>query len=254
MYRVNQLLRYAVLATTIAALWCTAEIRTALAAPTTPRRTRIRYKIALPPPTGNPTQTSGAGSRGQSGGCPAVDIPLTALVPTSIDSDFVWGRTLEARPTFWVYVPYALTPQLPAELRIKEQDAEGNSSNQTIVRITNAAPGVIGIRLPADKTLATNQLYYWSFVVLCDSNDASANQFVKAAIQRVAPKLATSLAPGQKAALYAESGLWYDAITQLGKMLHDRPQDTHTLEDWTTLLTDSGLHRIAPKAIVKTPQ
>ncbi|KAM3101305.1 DUF928 domain-containing protein [Phormidesmis sp. 146-12] len=253
MYRVNQILRYTVLAATIAALLLN-DIRVAFSAPAPrPKRTRIRYKIALPPPTGNPTQTSGAGSRGQTGKCPAVDIPLTALVPTSTESDFVWGRTLEARPTFWVYVPYRLTPQLPGELRLKEQDTEGNSRNQTIVRITNAAPGVMGIRLPANKTLATNQLYYWSFVVLCDSNDASANQFVKAAIQRIAPQLVNLSAPGRKAALYAEAGLWYDAITQLGKTLHDRPQDPRTLDDWTTLLTDSGLNRVALKAIVKTP-
>lgn len=253
MYRVNQIFRYLVLVATIAG-FLGHDIKSAFCAPAPPqKRTRIRYKIALPPPTGNPTQTSGAGSRGQSAGCPAVEIPLTALVPTSIDSDFVWGRTLEARPTFWVYVPYTLTPKLPGELRLKEQDPEGNSRNQTIVRITNADPGVMGIRLPSNKTLATNQLYYWSFVVLCDSSDASANQFVKAAIQRVAPKRVNLSAPGQKAALYAEAGLWYDAITQLGKTLHDRPQDTRTLEDWTTLLTDSGLNRIAPQAIVKTP-
>jgi Domain of Unknown Function (DUF928) len=253
MLRVKQILRYTVLTSTIAGLWFSAISAFSASPPPKPTKTRIRYKIALPPPTGNPTQTSGAGSRGQSGGCPAVETPLTALVPT--EGDFVWGRTLEARPTFWVYVPYALTPQLPGELRLKGQDAEGNTANQTIVRITQAAPGVVGIRLPAHKTLATNQLYYWSFVVLCDSNDASANQFVKAAIQRVAssPALVNPSAPSQKAALYAESGLWYDAITQLGKVLHDRPQDTRTLEDWTALLNDGGLNQISSKAIVKTP-
>ncbi len=211
----------------------------------------MRYQLPPPPPTGNPIATSGAGSRGQSGDCPAVPIPLTALVPTATERDLVWGRTVAARPTVWVYLPYALTAQRPGELRLRTQDAAGHSTNQTIVRLTQTDPGIVGIRFPANQPLAPNQLYYWSFVVLCDPQDASANQFVKAAIQRLPSQAMTQQAadPSQQAAFAAEAGLWYDAITPLGELRRDRPQDPTVTANWTDLLSAVGFARIAPQPI-----
>ncbi len=213
-----------------------------------PLNVRIRYQLKEPPPTGNPPQTSGAGSRGGIGSCPAVNTPLTALVPKmeTTNGEFVWGRTREARPTVWVYVPYTLSPKLPAELRLREQDANGQPINTTIARLTEASPGVIGLRFPPGKTLKTNQIYYWSFVVLCDPNDSSANQFVKAAIQRISPTptLANQLQtakPFERATLYAQAGLWYDALTQLAGLRQANPQEAMLLQDWNALLTHIGL-------------
>ncbi len=224
-------------------------------APKATQHRRIRYKLPPPPPTGNPVATSGAGSRGSMGTCPAVPIPLTALVPTAAAGDLVWGRTVEARPTVWIYLPYALTAQRPGELRLKTQDANGHSTNRTIARFTQTDPGIVGIRLPPNQLLVPNQLYYWSFVVRCDPADASVNQFVKAAIQRLPSqsmpqaRLQPASDPSQPAAFAAEAGLWYDAITQLGELRRDRPQDPTVTAHWTDLLSAVGFARIAPQPI-----
>jgi len=226
-----------------------------------PRRDRVHYELKEPPPTGNPPQTSGAGNRGSVGNCPSVEKPLTALVPQSNTSNgnFVWGRTLESRPTVWVYVPYALTSNRPGELRLKQKDAKGNGVNTPIARIIGTSPGVIGIRVSPHNPLEKNQTYYWSFVVLCDPNDPSANQFVKAGIQRVesSPSLTQQLKQaqtGERVAIYARSGLWYDALTQLASLRRSNPTNRTLSQDWNSLLGDAGLNGIASAAIVQAPQ
>ncbi len=225
-----------------------------------PRNIRIRYHLKEPPPTGNPPQTSGAGSRGEIGICPTVSTPLTALVPRveTPNGEFVWGRTTEARPTVWVYVPYTLSPKLVGEFRLRAQNASGKPVNVTIARVTQTSPGVIGLRLPPENALKTNQIYYWSFVVLCDPKDASANQFVKAAIQRIAP--APSLnnqlqiaKPSERAVIYANSGFWYDALTQLAGLRQANPTKALFLQDWNALLADIGLVNNDLQTIVQIP-
>ncbi|MGA7936594.1 MAG: DUF928 domain-containing protein [Kovacikia sp.] len=223
-----------------------------------PGNHRIRYQLKEPPPTGNPPQTSGAGNRGGIGSCPIVNTPLTALVPKleTSNGELIWGRTTEARPTVWIYVPYALSPKLPGELRLREQDVNGKPGNTTIARVTQTSPGVIGLRLPSGKALKVNQTYYWSFVVLCDLKDSSANQFVKAAIQRVAtaPSLAKQLQtaqPLERAALYARAGLWYDALTQVAGLRQSHPREATFVQDWQALLADGGLDSSAMQEIVR---
>jgi Domain of Unknown Function (DUF928) len=249
--------RYTTVLAIIGGLWGSAvgAARLVSTTPKTTQRSRMRYKLPPPPPTGNPVVTSGAGSRSPSGDCPAVAIPLTALVPTAAEHNLVWGRTVETRPTVWIYLPYALTPHRPGELRLRTQDRAGHSTNQTIVHLTQADPGIVGIRFPPSQSLAPNQLYYWSFVVRCDRQDASANQFVKAAIQRI-PRPAGSppaTDPNQTAAFAAAAGLWYDAITQLGELRRDRPQDPTVTANWTALLSDVGLARLAAQPIRPVP-
>lgn len=218
---------------------------------------RLRYELQAPPPTGNPVQTSGAGNRGGLGNCPMVEVPLTALVPTTKlpNQTLVWGRTMAAQPTLWVYVPYALTPERPAELRLKAAD---QTAYRSLGQITHAPAGIIGVQLPPEEALQPNELYYWSFVVRCDRNDASANQFVKAAVQHIAPAPALTAQlqhanSADKAAILARAGLWYDALTQVARLRSEQPHDAAVKADWQVLLADGGLPNLAAIPIVSLP-
>ncbi|NEO47950.1 MAG: DUF928 domain-containing protein, partial [Moorea sp. SIO4A3] len=87
------------------------------------------------PERGVPGKRKAAASRGQ---CPKVKEPLTALVPAtpSMASDgqipltvghatgteSVFGLTVVSHPTFWFYVPYALTPDLPLEFVLQDEN------------------------------------------------------------------------------------------------------------------------------------
>jgi Domain of Unknown Function (DUF928) len=178
--------------------------------------------------------------------------PLTALIPaeqTSEGNPIVLGTTTLEYPTLWFYVPYAITPDRPAELRREDPDPtdQAYSQQRTVLRLTNAPAGVIGLRLPpTEPPLAINQFYNWIFVVQCDPQDASTNQFVAGSIVRLAmtanlsQQVATS-APNRRSQFYAEAGIWQEAIAGLAELRRRSPNDSSLAAEWANLLQSAGL-------------
>ncbi|NJR66226.1 MAG: DUF928 domain-containing protein [Leptolyngbyaceae cyanobacterium CRU_2_3] len=82
--------------------------------------TYIKFK---PPTLGN-TLSNAPGGRQRGGGsrgdCPLITQPLTALAPETV-AGAVGGLTTEDHPTFWFYVPYALTDEHPAEFVLLDE-------------------------------------------------------------------------------------------------------------------------------------
>lgn len=233
-------------------------------------REQVNFELPPPPETGAPDKTGQTAGRGPSGECQSVesvDTPLTALVPiskTSTGNQVVWGLTSAEYPTFWFYVPYPLTDQLPGEFRLTEQDEKGNPVYKHI-RVTGTAPGVVGVRLPStEASLKIGKLYTYNFVVLCDPNDSSKNIFVKASVERRAPSasLASQLSTAtkrEKAVLYAKEGFWYESLTTLGELRQANPNDPGLMADWgilldATLLEASDLNKIKQEPIVPLNQ
>lgn len=135
-----------------------------------------------------------------------VSSQLTALAPISHA-----GQSSFRRPTFVWYVPdqesYALTFRL--------FDAQKKQVYQTEM---TSQPGLMQFSLPADAPeLARGQQYRWQVILICDPNSPSRDQVAEAAIAVVDPpsELQTKLAAAtlqQRIDLYAEQGLWYDAL------------------------------------------
>ena len=129
------------------------------AQPTKPVVSTVRFVPPPPPDRGTPTgRQRGGASRGQ---CPVVGKPLTALVPATQKTlgarqgsspalgtlESVWGLTVAERPTLWFYVPYTLTPKLPIEFVL--QDEQGNDVYQTSFTSSQTPPGIVRFRLPS---------------------------------------------------------------------------------------------------------
>jgi hypothetical protein len=78
-------------------------------------------------------------------------------------------------------------------------------------------PGIMQLKLPESQPgLAIGQRYTWQVVMLCDPNSPSRAIATGAELEVVAPApvvaaIANKTAQGQ-AAVYAELGLWYDAL------------------------------------------
>lgn len=198
---------------------------------------------------------SGMGSRND---CPAVETPLTALVPfqeqvasnktnTSNSAD-VWGLTTSERPTFWFYVPYS---NMSAEFVL--QDSEQNEIYKNPNITLTSKSGVIGISLPSDrKSLEVGKTYRWFLKIRCNQQQtASVPIYVEGDIQRVKlnPSLEQQLQstsdPRQKIAIYAANGIWFDALTNLGQLRFANPNDATLVTDWQSLLRSGGLENIA---------
>ncbi|NEO82468.1 DUF928 domain-containing protein [Moorena sp. SIO4G3] len=211
------------------------------------------------PERGVPGKRKAAASRGR---CPQVKEPLTALVPSTptIASDgqipltvghatrteSVFGLTVVSHPTFWFYVPYALTPDLPLEFVL--QDENYNEIYWTKFVASSSSPSVVGIELPSTVTsLEVGKQYRWYFVVKCER---LGSPVVTGWVKRMAlnPSLKNQLDQAtleQKAIIYARSGIWYDTLNALAKLRQQNSSNDLLIKDWVKLLQSVDLDGIA---------
>ncbi|MBE9209723.1 DUF928 domain-containing protein [Nostoc sp. LEGE 06077] len=220
---------------------------------------RISAVIFNQPPLssrGAPGNRQGGGTR-DGRNCAALDIKerLTAIVPV-VESppkiNNVWGLTVSASPTFWFYVPYLAKDIQAAELELWDETSREPRNYQQIYQGTftvKGTPGAIALSLPSTVKLETDKNYHWylSLNINCNGEDESIN--VNGWIQRVKFQH-TALVNRQQVILYAQKGIWYDALTQLAQLRRRNPKSKTLVTDWHKLLKDVGLKEIANKPLV----
>ncbi|MEG4211101.1 DUF928 domain-containing protein [Microcoleus sp. S13_B4] len=181
-------------------------------------------KYTPPQDPSKPKDTGTNTTRGGSceGNSPAI---LTALVPFSHV-----GQTISGHPTFTWFVPDR-TPR-PLQLRLFTR------TGQLLYRTEmQSQPGIMSVALPSNlPQLSIGQSYQWQVVLVCDPNVPSRNVVAAAEIQVVAPaaslqtQLAAAQTPQQRIDLYAEAGLWYDAIAEARKASETSQSQAAVLE------------------------
>ncbi|MCC5640521.1 DUF928 domain-containing protein [Nostoc sp. CHAB 5844] len=205
---------------------------------------------ADPPPGGRPW---GGAKRGS---CPQVKQDLTALVPFTQEPHSVtnvWALTTSAHPTFWFYVPYSQKANLPAKFVL--QDQQSNEVYQQAIALP-ANPGIISVSLPANApTLAVNQQYRWFLTFACEKQEQSPPVYVEGVVKRVSlrPEITKELqtaTPLQQFAIYAQNGIWHEALTTLAKLRQEHPQDTALKTQWQDLLLSIRLGNVAAEPIL----
>lgn len=185
------------------------------------------------------------------GGCASISqLGLTALVPKN-----KIGRTVSDYPTFFFYLPQ--TEAESAEFIL--QDPSGKQIYKQDLTISNLS-GVIGVSIPANKNvppLEVGKSYRWNFTVICDSLDRSADQIESGTVRRV--ELSADIRrqldqadPRQKTVIYAENGIWQDALSTLSAARQANPDDAQLAADWESLLESVTLGKIAKEPIVQT--
>ena len=219
-----------------------------------------RATRTIPPPPsdiGAPTRRSHAGSRG----CRDLSQQhlstktkfLTALAPiyqTKDSESVVWGLTTVEHPHFWFYVPYQLTSNHAVEFVL--QDDRGNYIYRTKFSGTGTLPGILSVQLPSNVSLQTEQNYSWHFLIYCDSPTPSS--YVNGLIRRVElsrlESQLNSLTPQERAILYADEGIWSDALTELAQLRRVAPQNERLMDDWVSLLQSVGLEELALEPLI----
>jgi Domain of Unknown Function (DUF928) len=234
----------------------------------TPQASGVRYVFPSPAlaDRGAPTagRSRGAGSRGQ---CPSAMPFLTALVPdteanssASIPTNkLVWGLTTQAHPTFWLYIHESLAaPHSTIEFVL--QNEQKNEVYRSAFNVSPTQPSLIKFSVPSSVTLEPGKMYRWNFIFHCNGNLSPGNAtiLVNGWIGRITPndELSVQLqksTPQQKAALYAQACIWYDALSLLAQMRRQNPQDISLQKDWVSLLQSIGLQDIAEKPFVESP-
>lgn len=205
-------------------------------------KTNFRYQ---PPRRGIPRSTQGTGSRG----CPqSMAIGLNLLVPVDHTAETVSGR-----PTFVWQV--AQVPSEAVEFALVE---DGVAEPVFVQQVQIQSSGIVQLQLPPSAPeLTPGKEYRWSVSLVCNPNRRSSDVFAQGWIQRVAApaQLKQQLAAigredsadalRQRAAIYANAGLWYDAIAMLSTAQDAAPGNSSIREDLTALLDQAGLMQIA---------
>ncbi|WP_228058666.1 DUF928 domain-containing protein [Nostoc sp. LEGE 06077] len=212
----------------------TETLPTTLGKPKRTVQSGTRVRLRLPPSLGNPNRRVPAATRGET--CVAKKQNLTALIPQSN-----LGLTTLGNPTLYFFIPQNAANSL--ELVIQNDDGNGQIVYQQKYQ-PNTQAGIVGIHLPPD-TLAVNQKYKWNFSIICNSKDPSLSKIVQGTIQRFEnPSLMNKIAqatPQERVLLYAEAGIWHDALDTLARLRYSRPNDLKLKADWEALLTAPGV-------------
>ena len=199
-----------------------------------------------PPDVTAPSNRQGGTHRG-SQLCPA-GLSVTPLMPpTNL------GLTLTESPTVFVYVP-----QTSAEIEFTLlTENEDKIVYEKTFKVDES--GIVGINIPAtkdnSKSLEVGKRYVWSFSMICEPEDRSADSVVKGFVQRVEPQptLKSDLAnpdPMARLNVYAKNGLWYETLDTLAQMRRQTPGDARLTAKWTQLLQSQGLESVAAQPLV----
>ena len=131
------------------------------------------------------------------------------------------------------------------------QDEEGYEIYSSQLFTLESTPGIVAVTLP--EILETGKLYRWYFRIRCNEN-SSPDDFVYGWIERV-PELDSNLLEGktslEKAIIYAENALWFDAINELEKAKNEEPNNEMIMQVWSDLLTQVGFWELINESVVQ---
>jgi hypothetical protein len=190
----------------------------------------------VPPELGSPVGRVGASTRGA-----GRKATLQILAPDHL------GLTTAQQPTLFWFLAQPTTTRIEVTVR-DEQSAT------PLVKV--ALPGPIAAGIHAFRVsdhaamLRTDADYQWFVSLVPEPEDRSADFVVGAWIrQRAAlPALRQRLAAAserQKVFLYAESGMWYDAVAAISSQIDAAPGDPALREQRAALLEQVGLSDVA---------
>jgi hypothetical protein len=197
--------------------------------------------VYQPPKLGKPARTVGGGSRGSQGKVPA----LFVVAPDHV------GQTTSAKPSLFYFIDRVPDPSIRVEFTLLDED--GVEPLVETVLPTPKRAGVHRIRLSDHGVkLAAGTEYEWSVSLVLDPNKRSKDIVATSWIDRIpeSGELKSRLASeGATATVFAEEGLWYDAIGALSDEIEGNPGNVQLAEQRAELLRQVGLDAIAAGAV-----
>lgn len=185
-----------------------------------------------PPKRGAPAGRVGGGTRGGTN-----VFVLSVLAPDHS------GFTTSEQPNLYWYI--STSTSLPIELTV--MDSQGIKPILETRISAPVKPGIQRVRL-ADYNikLALGAAYRWYVAVVPDAERRSKDILAGGAIERVdmAEELKAKLAKSktnETPFIYAEAGLWYDALKSISDLIDAEPQNRELHQQRTALLTQVGL-------------
>ncbi|AKG20881.1 DUF928 domain-containing protein [Calothrix sp. 336/3] len=200
-----------------------------------------------PPPPGTGPEPTDRRQGGAGRGCEP-----TALAPTieSNQGKYLWGLTVASHPRFWFSLPRKITTK--DAIAFVLEDEAGKEVYKTMVQKSQIPQGIVSFSLPTKvPALQVGKSYRWSFSVYCDYQTVEDKPgTVTGKIQRVAVsskiqnQLKNAKTPLMQAKIYAQNGIWFDAVTTLGLAKMQGKKDKAITSGWSELLTQVNLSKV----------
>jgi hypothetical protein len=190
--------------------------------------------VYKPPMRGAPAGRVGGGTRGT--GHEAAFV-LSVLAPNHT------GLTVSEQPSLFWFI--SNDSSYPVELTLVDP-----GKTDPLIELRIAPPvkaGVHRVQLKDHNVrLVPGVSYQWYVAVVPDNNRRSKDILAGGSIERVSSpadltaKLSQA-AKSQVPSLYAEAGLWYDALAAIGELIEQAPQDAALVNQRSALLRQVGL-------------
>ncbi len=194
--------------------------------------------------------------------CGCHEPEVTPLMPKDTDSDLTlspyFAVTVVERPAFFWHVQKSQEQEVYFELREFEVGQE-NGEGTLIYEMSSTLPefsGVVEMSLPPTVTLKVGKIYRWYLDFTCGSLESTTAEitWMSGWIERIhaTPALRQQLTqartPETRSRIYAEAGVWFDAIAILSRAR--RRADTPELTArWEMLLRSVDV----PESIASAP-
>ncbi|MEH1819242.1 MAG: DUF928 domain-containing protein [Nostoc sp.] len=209
-----------------------------------PNKTWQISQTFKPPQRGKPPASAGGSTRGSS--CLTGKKLITPLIPPD-----KLGLTFAEHPTFFWYVPPS--PVKTAKFLLLDKDQ--NVFYETSFTLPDQ-PGIINFKLPdTAPALAVGKTYHWYLTIACDTQDSSENPTVDGWVERTQPELGLSEALAKAnlhklPTIYAEAGIWHEALTSLVQLHETEPNNFKARLDWRQFFKSVGLSAIASEPLI----
>jgi hypothetical protein len=198
-----------------------------------------------PPKRADPPPSAGGSTRGSA--CLKEKKKIISLTPPN-----KLGLTLAERPTFFWFVPQSSVKTAKFVLLTNKDE---NVFYETTLTLPNQS-GIISFTLPKTAPkLAVGKTYHWFLTVVCNSDDFSTNPWVDGWVERTQaePSLLAALAkaqPQKLPRLYAEAGIWHEAVATSVQLRRNEPKNWRARMDWATLLKSVKLTALTSEPFI----
>ena len=192
--------------------------------------------VYKPPPRGAPSGRVAGGTRGAND-----DLPLLAALAPNHP-----GLSIQAQPALYWHLaeaaPYAV------EFTLLDIRAAKPLVKQ---RLAPRGPGMQRLELAEyNVSLQPGVTYHWFVTLIVDPAQRANDIAAGGSIERIVPPetLSSQLAqagPARAPHVYAEAGLWYDAMMAVSQLIDAAPQDRALRRQRAALLGQVGLISVA---------
>jgi hypothetical protein len=221
-----------------AALFACTSLQAAEQKPAAPPPVKFR-----PPTTGTSSVRVTGGSRGTG----TNEVVLDVLAPDEI------GITTQEQPSLFWYQSKAANARF--ELTLLQDNKVKPIVQVQMERSINA--GIQRLKLSDQGAKLTPGVeYQWVIALVTDPDNRSKDLVASGVIKRIDPtadlkqKIA-SAAPTSVPSVYAEAGVWYDALSALSDQIDAHPQDQALRQTRADLLRQVGLKAAADAELAK---